>query len=957
MRALHGQMDHNRDLKRLQHWCRRSARVWLAGSLLLCFFTAETHAQNPKGPAGTVPIPPLSLTKEMWVRGAIKNHSKGGVLVESFAPVDASQQASDPKLDGNRVVGTVFVRVADPAVQSASLIDAVVVPDGTFNGLDLAAPVQAYRLLRKHEAATAATAGPAAALPSATPVAIQPTAAAPVTSLSPAPQILPPISLDQPPPTPSQTPALVAIEPPVGPATPAPSLAPTNSPATPKPTTAPTNVAQSRTSPAADPRSTSAPLPQALRTPAVAALANDAKTTAATPAPDHGDDSRQFDSPPPAQPAKAQIVTGPSPGPTTATSPSPSPRGVSRTTTTTVVATTTPAGGVSQSPGPEAAPVRAALPADPNTQPPTAAGSPAAIGAKPLQLLDLSTKPPTEGANMEKDLYSYDGAKLSQVFRLLAEQAGLNYVEPPIPEDETVSLTFRNMTPLQAFMNVARARGFKVYQTESITTLRRPDIKMPLHYTTIKYHVRHVNPEWLLPALGNLIGAESTGSTGGGYGGQGGFNQGLQNGGGFNQNNQGGFNQQGGFGNNGGFGGSSGGNSSFSGSSGGGGRFTPGVPIQLPALKGKAGANGDAASVFIDRQDNGMVVHATDDDHELIKQYLAEADKPEPQIVIETRIVEVSVTDSKTQGIDWGSLGSGLTFGINPTGGTGVGKAGTGAGTGGSTTSVAGAAASAAAFTLFPQGAILTYPQLSVVLRYLNQQGHASAVSQPRVMTRSGVPVVIASTVQQNIETFQPVANASGSGTGAITGAGNSTQALQTGTQAFTTGVTMDVLPRLLDNGVIDLNINPQFSSKIGETVGASGQKIPIISQRSTTASVQVRSGLTVAISGLMSLNNSESTSGIPPLDKIPYVGHFLFGKKDRSASKTNLIIFVTPTVLYPNETVVTIPTKDEAPALLNADRESTDYLHVPVMRAEKVKPVKGKKTVIIQEKRVDHSK
>ncbi|HEX4201970.1 MAG TPA: hypothetical protein VHY59_10665, partial [Chthoniobacterales bacterium] len=58
--------------------------------------------------------------------------------------------------------------------------------------------------------------------------------------------------------------------------------------------------------------------------------------------------------------------------------------------------------------------------------------------------------------------HRFTNQPIAKVLRILAEQAGINYVEPNIPEDEKISVALTNLTPLQAFYQIAESRGFRV---------------------------------------------------------------------------------------------------------------------------------------------------------------------------------------------------------------------------------------------------------------------------------------------------------------------------------------------------------------------------------------------------------------------------------------------------------------------------------------------------------------
>jgi hypothetical protein len=75
--------------------------------------------------------------------------------------------------------------------------------------------------------------------------------------------------------------------------------------------------------------------------------------------------------------------------------------------------------------------------------------------------------------------HRYTNQPIARILRILAEQAGVNYIEPNIPAEERISVTLTNLTPIQAFYQIAQSRGFQVIADGQQYTLRRSDIDSP----------------------------------------------------------------------------------------------------------------------------------------------------------------------------------------------------------------------------------------------------------------------------------------------------------------------------------------------------------------------------------------------------------------------------------------------------------------------------------------------
>jgi len=95
------------------------------------------------------------------------------------------------------------------------------------------------------------------------------------------------------------------------------------------------------------------------------------------------------------------------------------------------------------------------------------------------------------------------------------------------------------------------------------------------------------------------------------------------------------------------------------------------------------------------------------------------------------------------------------------------------------------------------------------------------------------------------------------------------------------------------------MNLNPTFSTVTNQSTAQAGTTttVPVISTRSTTANVTVRSGQAAVIGGILQDSSSFNNNGIPGIAKIPILGYF-FKSKTGNNQRTNLIVFVSPTII-----------------------------------------------------------
>ena len=127
-----------------------------------------------------------------------------------------------------------------------------------------------------------------------------------------------------------------------------------------------------------------------------------------------------------------------------------------------------------------------------------------------------------------------------------------------------------------------------------------------------------------------------------------------------------------------------------------------------------------------------------------------------------------------------------------------------------------------------------------------------------------------------------------------ITSGGNS---LFTNTVSnVSTGTGLNILARVNPSGVVTMVINQTVTAPASTTTSTIDS--PSFSQRNLSTQVTVDDGDMIAIGGIIDESTTDTSSGIPFLDRIPGLG-FLFGTKSTSKQRTELIVFLTPHVIY----------------------------------------------------------
>lgn len=172
------------------------------------------------------------------------------------------------------------------------------------------------------------------------------------------------------------------------------------------------------------------------------------------------------------------------------------------------------------------------------------------------------------------------------------------------------------------------------------------------------------------------------------------------------------------------------------------------------------------------------------------------------------------------------------------------------------------------------------WSQVRATIRTLMERGNAEILSSPRLMVQSGQ--------QAEINTGQevPIQEAQLRGT----------QSIIT-TRFKKLGITLRVKPFLIGGRSVDMDVTAEVSAISGFTDGGTlGISNPIISSRSVKTRVNVRDGETLIIGGLLRNESVIEQRGVPLISDLPIVG-FLFKSYRRSSAKQELIFFLTPTI------------------------------------------------------------
>lgn len=258
-------------------------------------------------------------------------------------------------------------------------------------------------------------------------------------------------------------------------------------------------------------------------------------------------------------------------------------------------------------------------------------------------------------------------------------------------------------------------------------------------------------------------------------------------------------------------------------------------------------------------ENNSLLIYATGEQYELVREVLEKVDRPVAQVLIEATLAEVTLTKGFELGVDWSFLNGKSTFDLRN----------------------AATAVPAALFPGFSYGFAGTNAR--VVLNTLQSKTDVKVLSSPRLIVLNNQTATLQVGDQVPIVT-QQAQSVSSAGAPVVNNI-----------ELHDTGVILKVTPRVNESGAVTLDVAQEVSD-VAETT-TSGINSPTIQQRRLATTVSTRSGQMIALGGLIRERATVQKSGIPLLSQIPVIGA-AFGNQNRTATRTELIILITPTVI-----------------------------------------------------------
>ena len=314
--------------------------------------------------------------------------------------------------------------------------------------------------------------------------------------------------------------------------------------------------------------------------------------------------------------------------------------------------------------------------------------------------------------------------------------------------------------------------------------------------------------------------------------------------------------------------------------------------------------------ITVEKSGNNLLINASPKKIDEIEYIVSLIDVPATQIVLEARLIEVSMGDEQKVGLDWAKL-SGVSFKIAEAG------APVDLGNKFSKTLIPGLTFTQNELGLYEEsyeevmksilpeemyyqriwdadqtnpiqglipfgyGAARQLTAFDLALDFLLKDNKAQILANSQVVTLNGHEATI------SMVDVVPYVLSSG-------GVGG-----QVKVQKEEVGIKLTILPTINDDGYITTSVTPEVSS-IYDMIGPE-RNIPHIKKRISNTTVRVLDGETIVIAGLLSANKRKQVSYMPILGRllgwIPYVGN-LFKHNAEVILKTDLIVQITPRII-----------------------------------------------------------
>ena len=330
-------------------------------------------------------------------------------------------------------------------------------------------------------------------------------------------------------------------------------------------------------------------------------------------------------------------------------------------------------------------------------------------------------------------------------------------------------------------------------------------------------------------------------------------------------------------------------------------------------------------TITADKPTNSLIINAKTEDYATIKGIIEKLDVKRNQVYVEALIMELSMDATQALGVSLQGAASvnddGLIFGSSNLNRGPVGFSDLTPGTSGVPALLGKAVDGLLAGGFFnpisvtgPDGTEITVPALSVLINLSKTDGDVNLLSAPRLLTSDNeeAEIIVGSNV--------PIITSRLTDTGASAGLAQSVSV-----ERKDVALILRFTPQVTEGDLVRLNVYQEMtdivpaSAGLSASVGSPSEVGPSFTKRVLRNTVLAENGRTVVLGGLIGNTISESVTKVPWLGDIPFLG-WLFKTKSTQEKKTNLLVFINPTIIRNSEDLarVTGRNRNVAGGLMN---------------------------------------
>lgn len=278
--------------------------------------------------------------------------------------------------------------------------------------------------------------------------------------------------------------------------------------------------------------------------------------------------------------------------------------------------------------------------------------------------------------------------------------------------------------------------------------------------------------------------------------------------------------------------------------------------------------------VIADEPTNTLVIASSEPTWAALQPVLERLDRMPRRVLIELLVAEVTLDDSTSLGIEWSLRSGGIKIGgerFSLTSGLDTGAPGI-------------VPLPPTFFFILKSSNVLT------LLQAFSKVDRVNVLSTPHVLTSEN------KRAQIHVGQSVPILTSQQQPTVGIAPLAQPTSVITTTVEYRDTGIILTVTPRVSADRLVALDIRQEVSDAVPNAIG--GTQSPIFTKRVAETSVVVAEHETLVLGGLIEERKIRSREGIPFLSRIPILG-YLFGTTTESVRKTELLILVTPRLVW----------------------------------------------------------